>query len=207
MIDYGVTCRPMPGEAESGDMHLVREWPGRALIAVVDGLGHGPEAAVAARAAIETIEANAREAIGALVRRCHQRLRPTRGVVLNIALIDFLKENVTWLGVGNILGLLVHAGPDFGDRQTFLVSRGGVVGQHLPSVQTVTLPIIPGDTLIFATDGVSQEFSQALGPAAGPQEMADQILRDHAVDTDDALVLVVRYRGGAGEPGPATLLR
>ena len=41
-IEWGVATRALPGQAESGDRHLVQRFPDGVLAAVVDGLGHGP---------------------------------------------------------------------------------------------------------------------------------------------------------------------
>ena len=49
-IDTGVATLPLPGEPESGDLSLVKRIGSGTLVAVVDGLGHGQEAASAAHA-------------------------------------------------------------------------------------------------------------------------------------------------------------
>jgi negative regulator of sigma-B (phosphoserine phosphatase) len=80
LIEWAASSFVPPDETESGDMHLVREVRSGMLAALVDGLGHGAEAAAAARIAISTLlEAHAGEGIVALLRHCHQRLR-VRGV-------------------------------------------------------------------------------------------------------------------------------
>jgi hypothetical protein len=50
-VDYGVAARPLRGELESGDLHVVIPRPRGAIVAVADGLGHGYEAALAAKVA------------------------------------------------------------------------------------------------------------------------------------------------------------
>ena len=40
-IAYSVLSVPYPGEKESGDLYLIEETPEKALIAIVDGAGHG----------------------------------------------------------------------------------------------------------------------------------------------------------------------
>src|SRR4029077_2530979 len=109
----------------------------------------------------------------------------------------------TWLGVGNVEGLLLHGdGPARpGPGRAALVTRGGIVGSELPRLHPVVLPIAPGDTLIFATDGIREGFADGLSLEAPPQHLADQILARHGKGTDDALVLVARYLGGAGTRG------
>ena len=76
-----------------------------------------------------------------------------------------------------------------------LVTRGGIVGGELPAVQAAIVPVTPGDTLVFATDGVRQEFVADISLREPPQRLADQILARFGKGTDDALVLVARYLG------------
>src|SRR5437870_3753009 len=49
VIDWGVATLAHAGEKESGDLHLVKQVGRGVLVAAVDGLGHGAEAAAAAR--------------------------------------------------------------------------------------------------------------------------------------------------------------
>src|SRR5437773_929428 len=78
----------LPGETESGDLHLVKSVGSGVLAAVVDGLGHGAEAASAARAAVAVLERHAGESPLPLLQRCHRALIGTRGVVLSLAFFD-----------------------------------------------------------------------------------------------------------------------
>ena len=59
LIQWGIASAAMRNEAESGDLHVVREFSGGVLVGVVDGLGHGPDAAVAAKAAVGILESYA----------------------------------------------------------------------------------------------------------------------------------------------------
>jgi serine phosphatase RsbU (regulator of sigma subunit) len=78
-----------------------------------------------------------------------------------------------------------------------LLLSAGTVGHRLTPVYPAVIPVRPGDTLIFATDGVRVDFSRRLTLSQSPQRIADDILQRAARHTDDALVLVTRYRGGA----------
>ena len=57
------------------------------------------------------------------------------------------------------------------------------------------LAVAPGDTLILATDGVRSRFAEDQGVGFAAPPSAERILADHGKETDDALVLVVRYLG------------
>ena len=107
LVEWTVAIRPLG--SESGDQYLVsRTGDGGVLVAVADGLGHGPEAASAARTAIGVLEAGHERDLGARFLRCHERLRDTRGVVLSLGL--FATGSLTWLGVGNVDGVLLRSG-------------------------------------------------------------------------------------------------
>jgi negative regulator of sigma-B (phosphoserine phosphatase) len=54
----------------------------------------------------------------------------------------------------------------------------------------------PGTLLILATDGIDSGFASTLSTAEPAQLIADTILARHARQSDDALALVVRFRGG-----------
>src|SRR5919106_1940057 len=82
VLEWGVATRALEGEPESGDLSVVRPSAGGALVVAIDGLGHGPEAAVAAREAAE-IASREHASLSALFEACHRGLRKTRGVVMS----------------------------------------------------------------------------------------------------------------------------
>ncbi len=188
--------RAQPGETASGDLALVEPFAGGVLAAVVDALGHGSEAATTARQAITALERVPSEPVADLLRRCHEALLGFRGAVVSLASFDTLRATMTWLGVGNVEGVLLLADQTLQPSRTTLVTFGGIVGAELPRARAWIVPVSPGDTLIFATDGIRTGFADDLTPTGSPQQIADGILARHAKGTDDALVLVARYIGG-----------
>lgn len=185
----------LEGQAKSGDMHVIKSFIDGVLVAVVDGLGHGDQAAVAAKTAVTSMESHANEPIVSLLERCHENLRSTRGVVMSLALFNAREETMTWLGVGNVEGVLLRANPKASCHEEFLLLRGGVVGRNLPPLHASTISVTRDDMLIFATDGIKNGFTQGLTLSNPPQRIADQIIARHRRKTDDALVLVARYVG------------
>jgi phosphoserine phosphatase RsbX len=195
LIEYGVAKFILPGQSESGDHHLVCCRQGGILLAAIDGIGHGEEAGVAAKAAACLLKASADEPVISLVRKCHENLRLTRGVVLSLASIDPVHGMMTWIGVGNVQGVLMRSGAKKGIVEHELLQRAGVVGSNLPALQAAVLPITQGDTVIFATDGVRSEFIKSLSSLELPQRAADRILEQYRRGNDDALILVARLTG------------
>jgi phosphoserine phosphatase RsbX len=192
-LEWGIAGRPMPGETESGDNCVVCPVPGGAVLAVVDGLGHGPEAAAAARDAIAVLEAHRQDSLLTLVKRCHDALRRTVGVVITLAAFSSENNLLTWLAVGNVKGVLIRADVLARPARDWVLERGGVVGHQLPPLRASAVAVVPGDLLILATDGIRSQFADRLDPDRRPQEIALDILAADARPSDDALVLVVRF--------------
>ena len=192
-IEWGVASRALPGQRSSGDLNVVKSFPNGVLIAALDGIGHGEEAASAAMVARAILEAHAEESVIALIRRCHDGLRATRGVAMSVASFNLSEALITWLGVGNVAGVLLRRGLAREAEEESLLLRAGVVGAQLPALQAAVLPVSMGDTLILATDGISSDFTRTLARNHPPQKAAENILGRHGKATDDALVLVARY--------------
>jgi negative regulator of sigma-B (phosphoserine phosphatase) len=195
LIEYGVAKFVLPGQDQSGDHHVVCSSKGGILIAAIDGIGHGEEAAIAAKSAAAILKARVDEPVISLVQRCHEELRSTRGVVLSLASIDPVHGMMTWLGVGNVHGVLMRADANRGRVREILLLRAGVVGSQLPPLQAAVLPVAKGDMLVFVTDGVRAEFAESLSALESPQRAADRVLERHRGGNDDALVLVARLTG------------
>lgn len=212
LVHWGAAGQPHPGESESGDLHLVRPRTGGLLLAVVDALGHGSEAAACARAALAEVERHVDEAITDIVRACHAVLGGMRGAVLSVAVYQSAAATMTWLGVGNVEGTLVRSGAAGRLDRTTLIAQRGIVGTTLPSLAPATVQVVPGDVLLFSTDGIRSDFLDGVfrpfstdgvrddplvghlraGPPAG---LAGAIVQQSAKGTDDALVLAARYLG------------
>lgn len=222
-IEWGAATSTLRGQAESGDRCVVARFETGTLVAAIDGLGHGNEAASAARLAASILEQDPHESLITLVQRCHERLRLTRGVVMSLASFNALDETMSWLGVGNVEGRFIRVSGDGTlpvdrrgaerrsqqqpvavDRRKaerrrpkceFLLLRGGVIGGDLPPLYAIPLSVLPGDTLVFTTDGVAPPSVEDLLPGEQPQATAEGILARYKKETDDALVVVARWVG------------
>ncbi len=145
---------------ESGDRYLIKEVQQGALVAVIDGLGHGAEAARASERAAKTIETHAQDTVITIIKHCHQQLHHTRGVVMALASINADEDTVTWLSIGNVQGTLIRSDSRAVPGYETIVMRPGVVGYNLPPLLASVFSTSKDDLLILATDGISNEFSQ-----------------------------------------------
>ena len=193
-IEWDVVQATLQGQNKSGDGYLVKRFGNSVLVAVVDGLGHGEEAAAAAKIAVDVLNANAHDSVISLFKRSHDALRQSRGVVMSIALVNGLDATMTWTGVGNVEGLVVRADPEIKPEKESLLMRPGVLGSSLPALNASIIQMMPGDTFVFATDGIRSGFDEIVNSHDPPKEIATAIVSKYSKGSDDALVLVARYR-------------
>ncbi|MGH8637701.1 MAG: SpoIIE family protein phosphatase [Burkholderiales bacterium] len=201
LIEYGVAAVMLAGQPTSGDRHIVKPFAGGVLVAVVDGLGHGVDAGAAADLAVRTLESHAGQPVTSLVSLCHDVLRRSRGAVMSVASFSARYRTMTWLGVGNVEGVLLRRGAVADHCQESLLLRAGVLGKRLPPLTAAVVPVSEGDILILASDGINSAFACNVIVTDRAQNIADRILAGHGKGTDDALVLVSRFLGdGAPQP-------
>jgi phosphoserine phosphatase RsbX len=196
-LEWGTAAAPHPAQDVSGDVALVIRMPEGALVAVIDGLGHGPEAARAAQIGQETICEAAGADLVALAHRCHRALACTRGAAVALAYVSTSASTLTWLGVGNVEGRLITGDQQRGPRSAnaSLRLRCGVIGHQLRTIGTATVDIDRGDVVVLSTDGITSKFGERLDVSGSSQRIAERILAEHWTVADDGLVLVLRYIG------------
>ncbi|MGH9210958.1 MAG: SpoIIE family protein phosphatase [Acidimicrobiales bacterium] len=194
-IRWALASRPMRGQATSGDCATVLVSGARTILAAIDGLGHGPEAAHASRRASEVIDHNPAEPLEVLLLLAHRELAETRGAAATVAIVDAESGTLQWLGVGNVEGVLVRADIEARPRSrgVFLVS--GVLGYHVARMHVPEpLALAHGDLIVLATDGVRANLAEVARLDLTPDRLANSILTKHGQPDDDALVLAARYQ-------------
>jgi len=175
-----------------GDGWAVAEVPEGLAVAVVDGLGHGTKASVAADAALEAFAADPADLDG-LVRRANEAMRGTRGGAMTACLLEPGRGELHYFGVGNVNGRVLT-----GTEERGLVTFGGTLGLQLtpPRIRVLSQPWVPGTRLVLWTDGLSSRLELAARPGLmdrDPAVAAAALHRDHARERDDATVVVVRH--------------
>lgn len=190
IVDWAVKTVAKEGETQSGDTYVVKEIPDGVIVAVIDGLGHGEEAARSAVRAAEVIERNSQQSLISIIHQCHQSLANERGAVMSVVKLDN-SRTLSWIGVGNVEVKLFHRADQSVKRP---VLTAGVVGWgRLPTVYAASVPVRQGDVLILSTDGVGLGFADKVNTSAGPEQIAADIMDSFVKHTDDALILVCRY--------------
>lgn len=179
--------RPYPGESSSGDAWQLDGEGGRYRMTLVDGLGHGPEAAQAALATLA-----ARPALGPAdsVQACHQALVGTRGAAMSVVCLDLLAAELRFAGIGNVevqLWQRAHV-----ER---LIAYRGIVGVAMRTVREFVYSLEADWVMVLHTDGIRARFDLSALPAfqqRNMQVLATAILADWSRLQDDATVVAVQ---------------
>ena len=195
LIEIGQAHAPRAGENESGDRCVHWQAGQRALVAVIDGVGHGHEAAEAAAVAARVLEGHREESLGKLLKLCHEKLAATRGAAITLTLFDGGDGTLRWVGAGNVAAMLLHTEPSGNTRMRELLVRSGVAGVSLPSTEVSSTTLARGDLVVLATDGLRPAFMDRVDRLARPQPLAERLLAEFGTQSDDALVVVVRHVG------------
>lgn len=190
----GVVCVPHPGETLCGDAWMTQPASdGEGVrVALIDGLGHGPDAAHAAMEAVRAIDdVGDAPSLTDVLQMVHERLRTTRGAAVAMAAIDRRTSTVQFAGVGNISGSILS---QEGTRS--LASQNGTIGHEVRRFQQYTYEWPAGAGLIMHTDGVSARWRGENYPGMmshDPSIAAGLLHRDCARARDDATVVAVSY--------------
>jgi hypothetical protein len=193
-VDWAVCATPYPGQARSGDAFVVRPTATGILVGVVDGLGHGHEAADVADAVVATIEATEGPSPTAYLVACHQALLGSRGAAMTLSIIEPDRGRLLWVAVGNVEAVVVRRSRGGAPAMRWSVPlRGGVVGSRLPPLHESTVSLAPGDVLVSATDGVAPAFLDGVDVSIPASTLARRLHGRYAKTTDDSLMLAARW--------------
>jgi anti-sigma regulatory factor (Ser/Thr protein kinase) len=186
----GAVCLPNPGEELCGDAWAKEDHPGRSLIIVTDGLGHGPDASEASREAVRIFQEHSNIAPAAILEKAHLALHGTRGAAIGIAELDHGNSLVRYAGVGNIAGVILSP-----QGQRNMVSRNGIVGHRIRTIQEFTYPLHKEALLVMHSDGLATRWGLDRYPGLAkrhPSLIAGVLYRDYRRIRDDVTVVVAR---------------
>jgi hypothetical protein len=194
-IEAGEYVRPCDGETLSGDAVVVHSHDDGVFVAVIDVLGHGPDAHKLALQLSGTLSnwlssvptPNPDGALAVL----HESARGTRGAVAAVAWLNGRTLEGSIAGIGNVRCRL------FGSIAKTVEFREGVLGSRMRPLTSTSFALGPADVLLLFSDGVTGRFtvneypSLTLDPASA---IASNIVRRFGKGTDDASCAVMRCR-------------
>lgn len=189
--DCHLIVEPLTGLLEEcGDTGVIVTGDETCFVALVDVLGHGPEARQSAIVAEEFLPACADADLAASLKGLHDKLRRGRGAVATLCQLDLASGELVMAGVGNITTRV------FGSENTRLLSRDGIVGYSMSTPRVQRLRLRPGDVVLLYSDGIRESFDPHDCPGlleGSAREIAQRVMGHFRKQDDDASCLVLRY--------------
>jgi len=174
--------QPMLGERVNGDAVVVRDEGAVLLLAVIDGLGHGPVAAQAAQVAIEALASQSlHETVLSIAKNLHDRLRGTRGVAATLCLVR--GSSIEVCAVGNVQLSSSNA-------TIPLVLSPGVLGSRVAKFHICQGTLRAGARLALFSDGISTRVALDEVRNLAPQEACRHVFERFRKKEDDATILI-----------------
>lgn len=189
-MEIAVVQRPAEGETLCGDAYAVVRSGRSTLVAMADGLGHGPEAERAARAFCDHAGTAPGGSLESILESADRAIAGTRGVVAALLRLD-PPDHIEFAGVGNVVLRALSRTP------IHALSVAGVLGRRSARrPRSERFAVEDGDLLVLHTDGVSLRYDLAPLRGEPASRVARELLDVHGRAHDDATCLVVRWGGG-----------
>jgi negative regulator of sigma-B (phosphoserine phosphatase) len=192
LLEHSSVVRPCPGQHVSGDTVVIRPLEQGLFVAIVDVLGHGPEAHELTHVIDAYLGRYGTFDVSGLMARLHQHLKGSRGAAAGLCAIDAATGRIDYVGIGNTTMRR------FGKAETRFVSQDGVLGQNMRTPLPQNLQLESGDVIVLYTDGVSDRFTADDYPGVlrhPPKEVANNIVQRFGKGHDDAACIALRYHG------------
>jgi anti-sigma regulatory factor (Ser/Thr protein kinase) len=191
-LEFGAASRACPAMRVNGDAFVIKRWSTNALAGVIDGLGHGPFAHRAARAASRYLDGHFDQSLDGIFRGVGRTCRGTRGVVMALAQFTFKGDDVrfSFAGVGDVEARLLG-----GSKAEHFIVRRGILGGNSPNPRVTEHRWEPGNLIVLHSDGLTHHWGPKDFPGlrgASATSIAQRLLRALATKYDDATVVVVR---------------
>ena len=186
----GAMCLPNHEGEPCGDAWAHKVHPGRVMIMLADGLGHGSAASDASREAVRIFQEHSNLAPAAILEKTHKALHSTRGAAIGIAELDHGNSMLRYVGVGNIAGVILSP-----ERPRNMVSHNGTVGHRIRKIQEFTYPLQDNACVVMHSDGLATRWSLDRYPGLAsrhPSLIAGVLYRDYSRRRDDVTVVAAR---------------
>lgn len=182
---------PSDGEVENGDGFSVERTPGKILITVFDGLGHGPQASKVSTILNQVFVCSPGWDLEALVRRAQSKLAGTRGSAIAAVSIDLYTGRGEYMGVGNVETRWLSS-----SQRISLVPVPGILGRPRQRLKKEPFQLEEPGVFLLSSDGISLRHLDADMQEVDkhdPFAIANYLLRERYRPHDDRTVLAARF--------------
>jgi negative regulator of sigma-B (phosphoserine phosphatase) len=181
----GAATRSHEGLVSCGDATVCFDQDGVRLFALIDALGHGPDAQKSADCLQTLLPKMAREPLRTIFERCDAELVGRRGAVMSV--MHVRPETAVFAGIGN-----VEVFPPPGVLRPHSVP--GTLGAGIRAYREHPLQLKTGQRWVLATDGIRASVVPRLLEALKdlpPAETAEELIARAGRSNDDVGVIVV----------------
>jgi phosphoserine phosphatase RsbX len=201
MMPAVIAQRSFKDSPHCGDRGACWEQDDVAVMAMIDGLGHGETAEIAALAAMEYVSEHLDETIEEILFGCNKAIAGTIGVAMSITMLDKLNGVASFAGVGNTTAKVVS-------RQNWrsfsMASDPGIVGERIRSLFTENVEYLPDYLLLMYTDGISPMIDIGKYDAEHRADLgtwAEMLVEDWGSKNDDRTLMIYTWDGKATAKG------
>jgi negative regulator of sigma-B (phosphoserine phosphatase) len=181
-IEAGHVSQPKVGEVANGDRPLCRIEEGGSLIAVIDALGHGRDAADVATTAVDVLSSvPLATPLLDVMHLLHSKLAGSRGAAGTICVLR--DGSIEACAVGNVELRSVES-------RLPLVFSAGVLGGRVRKFHVCRAPLGVRSRFVLFSDGISSRAPLEDYRRLAPQAASEAIFQRHRRVEDDATVLV-----------------
>ncbi|MDZ7854738.1 SpoIIE family protein phosphatase [Sphaerotilus sp.] len=205
-LRWASLSRPIAGETTCGDVVAMvmtaPPAPGGHWLAVIDGLGHGPDAALAAQTARHRLEQSAHHPGLAghpdqMLLHLDMALGATRGAAIGLTWIA--QGRLRHAGVGNTRALRWRAGQTLRLPSSYGIVGEGRLGAGHGShrVTVLDIDLQPGDWILLFTDGLDESLTVGVMLpewVREPERLCEHLMTRGHPARDDAAVLVAHVQ-------------
>ncbi|UAW99946.1 ATP-binding protein [Halopseudomonas nanhaiensis] len=189
-LRFGISQHAQRNESACGDTwHLALDRK-RISVLVVDGLGHGEDAAVAAQAGARAFAEHPFDGPDQLIADMHRSMQGTRGGAVAVLQLDVDSGGLSFAGIGNIGARIIAPQGTRG-----LASHPGIVGVQYRKTHTFSYPDAGGQLLVMFSDGLQSRWDLQDYPGLPflhPAIIAAVLYRDFCRGRDDVTILVMQ---------------
>lgn len=180
-----------PGENVSGDNACIKSFPGKTIVFVGDGLGHGHHAKDAVDKAIAIFKESMSGDPSGIIKEINRNLKHTRGLVATIATLDHQTKQWELCGVGNISTRLQK-----GLENKNYICHNGIIGFNIPArLENSRYDMEKFQQLILCSDGIKTRWDLVKYPGVlkyDPMILASILYKDHGRQTDDMTAVIIK---------------
>lgn len=188
-LRVGISQHSLHDDPACGDVWSLAIEGRRISALIIDGLGHGEDAEVAARAGEAVFQQRPFDSAEHLFDDMHHSMKGTRGGAAALVNFDADSDALRFVGIGNIGATLIGE-----DKVRGLVSHPGIVGLQFRKAQAFEHAQVAGQLLVMYSDGLQSRWNLRDYPGLiyrHPAVIAAVLHRDYCRGRDDVTVLVI----------------